>query len=94
MLDVIPVTHAKRPSGSHTGTQYCNILGIDWASKLRKNVLVIQDEDGRISPDEFDDEIGDLMETERLQLMRDIYMYPAIYEEGNCDSSEILVLPL
>jgi len=85
MVDVIPAMLPKRLSGSQTGTEYCNVLGIDWASKLQKNVLVIQDEDGRISDDEFDDEIRNLKETERIQLMKDIYMHPVIYKEGNND---------
>ena len=68
-----------------TGSEYCTILGTNWASKLRNNVLVIEDEDGRISADEFDDEIGNLMEGEKLELMKDIYTHPAIFMEGRYD---------
>ena len=68
-----------------TGSEYCTILGTNWASKLRNNVLVIEDEDGRISADEFDEEIGNLMEGEKLELMKDIYTHPAIFMEGEYD---------
>ena len=65
-----------------SGSEYCTILGTNWASKLRNNVLVIEDEDGRISADEFDEEIGNLMEEEKVQLMNDIYNHPILFTEG------------
>ena len=81
-IDLMTYLHPKRLSTPKSGSEYCTILGTNWASKLRNNVLVIEDEDGRISADEFDEEIGNLMEEEKAQLMNDIYNHPILFKEG------------
>ena len=50
---------------------------------LKMNVVVLDDLDGKITPEEFDEEISDLSMIEVEKLMNDILMHPIHYIKGS-----------
>ena len=47
------------PAEEKNGAGYCKSLGVEWATMLKMNVVVLDDLDGKITPEEFDEEISD-----------------------------------
>ena len=72
------------PAEEKNGPGYCKSLGVKWATMLKMNVVVLDDVDGKITPEEFDEEISDLSMIEIEKLMNDILMHPIHYIKGSC----------
>ena len=64
------------PAEEQNGAGYCKSLGVKWATKLKMNVVILEDVDGKITPEEFDEDINDLSMIEIKNLMNDILMHP------------------
>ena len=71
------------PLEEQNGAGYCKSLGVKWATMLKMNVVVLDDVDGKITPEEFDEEISDLSMIEIEKLMNDILMHPIHYIKGS-----------
>ena len=66
-----------------TGAGYCKKLGVKWATLLKMNVVILEDEDGKITPEEFDEEINSLSIPQMEKLMQDILMHPVHLIKGS-----------
>ena len=71
------------PSEEKNGAGYCKSLGVEWATMLKMNVVILEDVDGKITPEEFDEDINDLSMIEIDKLMNDILMHPIHYIKGS-----------
>ena len=50
---------------------------------LKMNVVMLEDEDGKILPEEFDEEINNLSLPEVEKLMNGVLMHPILRIKGN-----------
>ena len=71
------------PAEEKNGAGYCKKLGVKWATMLKMNVVILEDLDGKITPEEFDDDINDLSMIEINYLMNDILMHPIQRMKGS-----------
>ena len=69
------------PAEETNGAGYCKKLGVKWATMLKMNVVILEDLDGKITPEEFD--FNDLSMIEIKNLMHDILMHPIQCMKGS-----------
>lgn len=65
------------------GAGYCKKLGVKWATMLKMNVVMLEDEDGKIVPEEFEEEINNLSPSEVEKLMKGVLMHPILRIKGS-----------
>ena len=71
------------PLEEQNGAGYCKSLGVKWATMLKMNVVILEDLDGKITPEEFDDDINDLSTIEIKNLINDILLHPIQRMKGS-----------